>query len=62
MSMVTELDLLIYRRTKIIATVGPASSSQDTIGALIEAGVNVFRINFSHGSHAAHGAAIALIR
>ncbi len=62
MSIVTEPDLLIYRRTKIVAMVGPASSSQDTIGALIEAGVNVFRINLSHGSHAAHGAAIALIR
>lgn len=62
MSIVTEPDLLIYRRTKIVVMVGPASSSQDTIGALIEAGVNVFRFNLSHGSHAAHGAAIALIR
>ena len=62
MLIVTAPDLLIYRRTKIVATVGPASSSQEKITALIEAGVNVFRINFSHGSHAAHGAAIALIR
>ena len=62
MLIVTAPDLLIYRRTKIVATVGPASNSQEKISALIEAGVNVFRINFSHGSHAAHGAAIALIR
>ena len=62
MSIVTEPDLLVFRRTKIVATVGPASSSEATIGALIEAGVNVFRINLSHGTHAAHGAAIALIR
>ena len=62
MSIETEPSLLIHRRTKIVATVGPASSSEDVITALIEAGVNVFRINLSHGSHAAHGAAIALIR
>lgn len=62
MSIITAPDLLNFRRTKIVATVGPASSSQETISALIEAGVNVFRINFSHGTHAAHGAAIALIR
>ncbi len=62
MSIQTEPSLLIHRRTKIVATVGPASSSEDVITALIEAGVNVFRINLSHGSHAAHGAAIALIR
>lgn len=42
------------RRTKIIATVGPASRSPEKISALIEAGVNVFRLNFSHGSHAEH--------
>ena len=62
MSIETEPSLLIHRRTKIVATVGPASSSEDVITALIEAGVNVFRINLSHGSHAAHGAAIELIR
>ena len=62
MSIVTELDLLKYRRTKIVATVGPASSSRAVLRELIDAGVNVFRINLSHGSHAEHGAAIALIR
>lgn len=38
------------KRTKIIATLGPASSDQDTIKQLISAGANVFRLNFSHGS------------
>jgi pyruvate kinase len=37
------------RRTKIVATLGPSSSSDTTIGALISAGVDVFRLNFSHG-------------
>jgi pyruvate kinase len=62
MSIVTELDLLKHRRTKIVATIGPASSSPAVIAELIEAGVNVFRVNFSHGTHAAHGAEIATIR
>ncbi len=38
----------MFRKVKIIATIGPASSSQDSISSLIEAGVNVFRVNFSH--------------
>jgi pyruvate kinase len=50
------------RHTKIIATVGPASQSPDIVEALIAAGANVFRLNFSHGSHAAHGATIETIR
>lgn len=62
MPIVTEVELLKYRRTKIIATVGPASNSPPLIRALIEAGVNVFRLNMSHGTHDEHGAAIAMIR
>ena len=62
MTIVTELDLLKYRRSKIVATVGPASANQETIAQLIEAGVDVFRINMSHGEHATHGAAMATIR
>ena len=54
MSIVTELDLLKYRRTKIVATIGPASNSEDVVADLISAGVNVFRVNMSHGSHEGH--------
>src|SRR5262245_33233365 len=50
------------RHTKIVATVGPSSDSDETIQALIGAGVDVFRLNFSHGTHETHGAAIARIR
>ncbi len=50
------------RRTKIVATLGPASNSAATIKELITAGVNVFRLNFSHGSKDVHRANIDLIR
>ncbi len=50
------------RRTKIVATVGPASESPQIIQALITAGVNVFRLNFSHGNADEHRARCALIR
>jgi pyruvate kinase len=43
-----------HRATKIIATLGPASSKREQILILAQAGVNVFRLNFSHGSHADH--------
>ncbi len=48
--------------TKIIATLGPASSDEDAIRKLIETGVSVFRLNFSHGDLAGHGERLALIR
>ena len=50
------------RRAKIIATLGPASRDPDTIAALHEAGADVFRLNFSHGSHADHAASVTAIR
>ena len=50
------------RRTKIVATIGPASQSQDMIGRLLSAGVDVFRLNFSHGSQADHAQAARHIR
>jgi pyruvate kinase len=50
------------RRTKIVATVGPASRDSAVLQALIRAGVNVFRLNMSHGSHADHRAAYESIR
>jgi len=42
------------RRTKIVATLGPATSTPEAIAALIAAGVDIFRLNFSHGTHEAH--------
>lgn len=50
------------RRTRIVATLGPASRNRETLAALLEAGVNIIRLNFSHGSHEEHGENIALIR
>jgi pyruvate kinase len=46
------------QKTKIVATIGPASSSKEALVALVKAGVNVFRLNFSHGSHEDHQAVI----
>jgi pyruvate kinase len=44
----------MFKRTKIVATVGPASETKDQLLALARAGVNVFRLNFSHGTHEDH--------
>jgi pyruvate kinase len=50
------------RRTKIIATLGPASSTPEVLTRLFQAGADVFRLNFSHGVHDDHAARIAMIR
>jgi pyruvate kinase len=50
------------RHTKIIATVGPASDSEPALDALIAAGTEIFRFNFSHGTHESHAAAFARVR
>lgn len=50
------------KRTKIIATIGPASDSLEQIESLIVAGVNVFRLNFSHGTHDYHSEVLRRIR
>ncbi|HMW30521.1 MAG TPA: pyruvate kinase, partial [Plasticicumulans sp.] len=50
------------RNAKIVATLGPASSAPDTIRALFDAGADVFRLNFSHGSHEDHRARLERIR
>lgn len=52
----------LSKRTKIVATLGPASSSPEMIQALIEAGVDVFRLNFSHGLPEDHRERVANIR
>ena len=54
--------MLKRRRTKIVATVGPASNSPEMLAKLIELGVDVFRLNFSHGTHELHQQAYARIR
>src|SRR5262249_53324420 len=50
------------RRTKIVATIGPATSSPEKIAHLIDAGMDVARLNFSHGTHEDHAQRIALLR
>lgn len=50
------------RRTKIVATLGPATSSPEAIAALIDAGVDVFRLNFSHGTQEGHAEVYARVR
>jgi|TARA_R110001583_G_scaffold91955_3_gene234161 pyruvate kinase len=50
------------RKAKIIATLGPASSSPDILEKIVQAGVDVFRLNFSHGEHAEHQARFETIR
>ena len=51
-----------FKRTKIMATLGPASCSEETIRQLIAAGANAFRLNFSHGSHEAHRQTAEIVR
>jgi len=53
---------ILFNKTKIVATVGPASNTKEKLKQLIEAGVDVFRLNFSHGTHEGHAAVIKFIR
>jgi pyruvate kinase len=53
---------MISRRAKIVCTIGPAVETKEGIRGLIEAGMDVARLNFSHGEHSAHGHALELIR
>ena len=50
------------RRTKIVATIGPASANKQTIEALIRAGMDSARLNFSHGTHEQHAETVRLLR
>src|ERR1044071_5342658 len=49
-------------RAKIVCTLGPASNTPDRIGELIEAGMSVARLNFSHGSHEDHARMLQMVR
>ena len=55
-------DPVRHRQTKIIATLGPSSNTPAVIRALLVAGVNVFRLNFSHGDHKTHAESVKIIR
>ena len=52
----------LTRRTKIVATIGPATESPERIRELIQAGATTFRLNFSHGDHSEHAERIVTIR
>jgi pyruvate kinase len=54
--------MIRHRRTRIVATLGPASRSPDMVMKCAVAGVDVFRLNFSHGAHADHTAALEAVR
>src|SRR4051812_24182872 len=60
--MATRPKLRRRRRTKIIATLGPATASPEVLTRLFQAGADVFRLNFSHGTHDEHAARFAMIR
>ena len=60
--MAQRIRLRRRRRTKIIATLGPASSTPEVLSRLFQAGADVFRLNFSHGTHEDHLARITMIR
>lgn len=52
----------MQKKTKIVATVGPSSQSVEVLSQMILAGVNVFRLNFSHGTHEYHEKILQNIR
>jgi len=56
------MERISYNKTKIVATVGPASNNKDMLRALAQEGVDVFLLNFSHGSHEDHLKVINLVR
>ena len=53
---------MMIKKTKIVATLGPASSSKDVLREMMLAGVNVCRLNFSHGAYEDHAKVVQVIR
>jgi len=60
--MTTGTPIRRFRQTKVVATLGPSSSTPAMIRSLFETGVDVFRLNFSHGSHEDHGERVRALR
>ncbi len=56
------MERISYNKTKIVATVGPASNNKEMLRALVKEGVDVFRLNFSHGTHEDHLRVINYVR
>ena len=56
------LEKISYNKTKIVATVGPASNNKDMLRALVKEGVDVFRLNFSHGTYEDHQKVVNAVR
>lgn len=56
------MSLIQYNRTKVVCTLGPASSSEEVLRELIKAGMDVARLNFSHGSHEVHAETVRKVR
>jgi pyruvate kinase len=52
----------LVRKTKIVATIGPATATKEEFNDLLDSGVNVARLNMSHGDHDSHGAVVDLVR
>ncbi len=62
MNTILNFKHLKHKRTKIIATIGPASAPLDVVRKLVDEGVNVFRLNMSHGEHETHQHSYQIIR
>ncbi|HFE45406.1 MAG TPA: pyruvate kinase, partial [Nannocystis exedens] len=60
--MMPPMSSTVPRRAKIVCTIGPASNTPEVIGQLIDAGLNVARLNFSHGTHADHEKVFRTVR
>jgi len=56
------MERIAYNKTKIVATIGPASNSKEMLRALVKEGVDIFRLNFSHGKHEDHLKVIQYVR
>ncbi|TVR78221.1 MAG: pyruvate kinase [Saprospirales bacterium] len=60
--IIEQTDITSHQNTKIVATIGPASNSYEKLLELVKAGVDTFRLNFSHGVHEEHGKVIKFIQ